>query len=201
VEIDGEHYVDGALNKTLHASVALDDGVQLLLCVNPLVPYDARSASRRAHLTGRKLNHGGLPLVLSQTFRAIIHSRMRVGMEKYRTQYPHADVLLFEPDREDAQMFFANLFSYRQRKRICALAYTKTRRNLLLRADELAPLLARHGVALRLDRLRDDHRHVTDAVRDPRALHADPSSPQTVRATASDLSRTLDELERYLVGT
>ena len=201
VEIDGEHYVDGALNKTLHASVALDDGVQLLICVNPLVPYDARSAARRAHLTGRKLNHGGLPLVLSQTFRAIIHSRMRVGMEKYRTQYPHADVLLFEPDREDAQMFFANLFSYRQRKRICALAYTKTRRNLLMRAGELAPLLARHGIALRLDRLRDDHRHVTDAVRDPRALHADPSSPQTVRATAGDLSRTLDELERYLVGT
>ena len=42
VEIDGEHYVDGALNKTLHASVALDQGVGLLLCVNPLVPFDAR---------------------------------------------------------------------------------------------------------------------------------------------------------------
>ena len=27
VVIDGEHYVDGALNKTLHASVALDEGV------------------------------------------------------------------------------------------------------------------------------------------------------------------------------
>ena len=38
VAIGGEHYVDGALNKTLHASVALDEGVRLLLCVNPLVP-------------------------------------------------------------------------------------------------------------------------------------------------------------------
>src|SRR5689334_4985882 len=36
VEIDGVHYVDGALNKTLHASLALDDGVDLLLCINPL---------------------------------------------------------------------------------------------------------------------------------------------------------------------
>jgi hypothetical protein len=44
---------------------------------------------------------GGLPLVLAQTFRAIIHSRMKVGMEKYRRQYPHADILLFEPGRED----------------------------------------------------------------------------------------------------
>src|SRR6187549_1048118 len=41
VVIDGGHYVDGALNKTLHASVALDQGIGLLLCVNPLVPFDA----------------------------------------------------------------------------------------------------------------------------------------------------------------
>ena len=48
VVIDGEHYVDGALNKTLHASVALDEGIGLLLCINPLVPYDVRSVPRRA---------------------------------------------------------------------------------------------------------------------------------------------------------
>jgi NTE family protein len=200
VEIDGEHYVDGALNKTLHASVALDEGAKLLICVNPLVPYDARSAPRRGRLTGEKLNQGGLPLVLSQTFRAIIHSRMKVGMEKYRTHYPDADVVLFEPDREDAQMFFANIFSYRQRKRICALAYTKTRRNLSARAAELAPMLARHGIALRRDRLDDLHRHVTDAVHDPRPLHSKARASRSMRESARDLERTLDELERYLVG-
>jgi NTE family protein len=201
VAIDGEHYVDGALNKTLHASVALDEGIDLLLCVNPLVPYDGSAATRnarRARLTVDKLNQGGLPLVLSQTFRAIIHSRMKVGMAKYRALYPQASVILFEPDREDAQMFFTNLFSYRQRKHICALAFTKTRRNLLARADELAPLLARRGIGLRLDRLNDPHRHVSDASRDPRPLRADPTQDPTVRATARDLKRTLDELERYL---
>jgi hypothetical protein len=203
VLIDGEHYVDGALNKTLHASVALDEGVDLLLCINPLVPYDGTSAAtrnaRRARLTVDKVNQGGLPLVLSQTFRAIIHSRMKVGMEKYRAQYPDASVILFEPDREDAQMFFANIFSYRQRKGICALAFTKTRRNLLARAAELAPLFERRGIRLRLDRLNDSHRHVSDAIRDPRSLRADPTRPRTVRDTARDLKHTLDELDRYLV--
>ena len=198
VEIDGEHYVDGALNKTLHASVALDQGVDLLLCVNPLVPYDASAAPRRGRITVGKLNHGGLPLVLSQTFRAIIHSRMKVGMEKYKRQYPHASVVLFEPEREDAQMFFANLFSYRQRKRICALAYTKTRRNLLERADALQPVLEKHGLSLRFDRLREDHRHVTDAVCDPRPLRSDPDARISVRSTARDLDRTLRALERHL---
>ena len=199
VEIDGEHYVDGALNKTLHASVALDQGIDLLLCLNPLVPYDASSVPRRARLTVEKLNEGGLPLVLSQTFRAIIHSRMRVGMEKYRQQYPHANVVLFEPDREDAQMFFANIFSYRQRKRLCAQAYNKTRRNLQTRAAELAPVFARHGISFRLDRLHDTHRHVTDAVCDPRPLHADAAAPPTVSKTARDLGHTLDTLQRWLM--
>ncbi|TXT37934.1 MAG: patatin [Comamonadaceae bacterium] len=35
VEIDGQHFVDGALIKTMHASIALDDGVDLMLCLNP----------------------------------------------------------------------------------------------------------------------------------------------------------------------
>jgi predicted acylesterase/phospholipase RssA len=199
VEIDGEHYVDGALNKTLHASVALDQGVDLLLCLNPLVPYDASSVPRRARLTVEKLNEGGLPLVLSQTFRAIIHSRMRVGMEKYRQQYPDANVVLFEPDREDAQMFFANIFSYRQRRRLCAQAFNKTRRNLQARAAELAPIFARHGIEFRLDRLHDSHRHITDAICDPRPLHADHAAGPTVVRTARDLRRTLDVLERWLL--
>ena len=158
VAIDGQYYVDGALNKTLHASVALDEGVGLLLCVNPLVPYDATKATRRGRMTVDRLNRGGLPLVLGQTFRAIIHSRMKVGMEKYDRQYPDADVLLFEPDREDADMFFANIFSYWQRKRLCTIAFDKTRQNLATRAKTLAPVLRRHGIALRLDRLADPER-------------------------------------------
>jgi len=47
VEIGGHYYVDGALNKTLHASVALKRGVRLLLGINPLVPFDAKAAVER----------------------------------------------------------------------------------------------------------------------------------------------------------
>jgi len=198
VAIDGEHYVDGALNKTLHASVALDEGVSLLFCVNPLVPFDASSTAHRGGLSKRKLNQGGLPLVLGQTFRAIIHSRMKVGMEKYGRQYPDAAIMLFEPGPEDADMFFANIFSYGQRKRLCALAFERTRRNLMARADALAPTLSRHGITLRMDRLQDTARGVADALTDPRPLHA--QTRGDVRRTARDLRHTLGHLERWLAG-
>ena len=198
VLIKGAHYVDGALNKTLHASVALEQGIDLLLCVNPLVPFDAsRARPGNGRLTVEKLNEGGLPVVLSQTFRAIIHSRMRVGMERYVRQYPKADIVLFEPDREDAELFFANVFSYKQRKHLCASAFRKIRRRLWSGAAELSPQLERHGIRLRLDRLEDHHRDVTRAVSDPRPLHSRPGISD-VRQTARDLNHTLDQLERWL---
>jgi NTE family protein len=197
VEIDGEHYVDGALNKTLHASVALDEGVDLLLCVNPLVPFDASAANRTRRLTVEKIDRGGLPLVLSQTFRAIIHSRMKVGMEKYARQYPNADVLLFEPDRENADMFFASIFGYAQRRRLCALAFATTRHNLRARAVALAPIWARHGITLRVDRLADSSRGITDTLDDPRPLRSS-TRRRTIRRTTRELSHTLDHLERLL---
>ena len=198
VEIRGEHYVDGALNKTLHASLALDHGADLLFCVNPLVPFDAQSANRRGRLTVQKLDRGGLPLVLSQTFRAIIHSRMKVGMQKYATQYPDADILLFEPARGDVDMFFARIFSYAQRRRLCALAFDSAREYLARNAGAVDPALARHGLALRHARIADGARRIGDALNDPRPLHAGPRD--TIGTAKRDLEYALAHLERHLAA-
>jgi hypothetical protein len=120
---------------------------------------------------------------------------MKVGMEKYRRQYPHADILLFEPDREDADMFFANIFSYTHRKRLCEAAYHKTRQSLLARRATLEPQLAKGGVHLNLARLADANRAMHAAIDDPRPLSM--RSPG-VRQAARDLSHTLDHLDRWL---
>jgi AcrR family transcriptional regulator len=99
-------------------------------------------------------------MVLSQTFRAVIHSRMAAGLSKYRTQYPGSDVVLFQPERDDGEIFFTNIFSYATRQRVCEHAYERTRRDLAKRAKELAPILARHGMRLRHDVLADPHRRL-----------------------------------------
>lgn len=185
VEIDGRHYVDGALTKTLHASVALEEGVGLLFCVNPLVPFDSDLChdddGERISLVER-----GLPTVLSQTFRAIIHSRMRVGMARYRTEFPDADVLLFEPAKSDADMFFTNVFSYSGRRRLAQHAYEKTLADLRRDRERLGPILAKHGVRL------DDH--VIEQKR-PR-ISASPLDPKPRRLhdAVLDLDHTLDRL-------
>ncbi|HUJ86798.1 MAG TPA: patatin family protein, partial [Burkholderiales bacterium] len=146
--------------KTLHASVALREGANLVFCVNPLVPFNGATARARGKPRHEKLVEGGLPVVLSQTFRALIHSRMQVGMAKYDTEYEDADVLLFEPDPDDAEMFFVNVFSYANRKRVCDHAYRNTIRELRRRARVLKPLLARHGIALRPQVVQQDPAHI-----------------------------------------
>ena len=196
VEIDGRCFVDGALRKTLHASEALDDGMRLVLCVNPIVPFDARQAARAGRAPHARLAEGGLPVVLSQALRAIIHSRLTVGLSKYRSQYRGADVLLFQPPSDDSEIFFTNLFGYATRSRVCEHAYQRTRSDLRRRADELGPVLARHGMKLRR-RVLEDPRRTLDGRFQPRrgrALFAAWQLPET----AGDLRATLAELERWI---
>ncbi len=168
VEIDEHCYVDGALKKTMHASVALEDGADLLLCLNPLVPFNAlepRAGTMQRGLPAEqraipRIADGGLPAVLSQTFRSMIHSRMELGMKQYERTYPQADILLFEPDPRDPQLYLANTFSYRQRRELAEHAYQETRRLLRSRRSTLAPTLARHGITLDEAVLDDPRRHL-----------------------------------------
>jgi NTE family protein len=185
--IGDRDYVDGALKKTLHASVALKAGAKLLICINPIVPYDADLAARSGQSRIR-LADMGLVTVLSQTFRALIHSRMRAGMERYAKEFPDADVLLFEPAQDDAVIFFANMFSYADRRRLADHAYRHTLAELRRRADELEPVLRRHGVEL-------DRAVLADL---DRGLPSTPSQSGALWDSVAPVERTLGRLEQAM---
>jgi predicted acylesterase/phospholipase RssA len=184
VPIDGHWYVDGALKKTLHASVLLDLQLDLVLCLNPLVPFDA-SHPRRHRVLGAgepvipHLVEGGLPVVLSQTFRSLIHSRLELGMKQYAHTHPQTELLLFEPDHRDPALFMANTFDYSQRRALAEHAYQRTREQLRRRRSMLARQLARHGLALDDAVLDDVHRRLLRRGSDRRhALAARPLAPR-----------------------
>ena len=164
VLIDGRHFVDGVLRKTVHGSVALDAGADMLLCVNPLVPVDTDESIAAGVMKRGKLVNRGLPTLLSQTFRTLVHSRLTAGLASYKQRFPDADIVLIEPPRDDFQMFFTNIFSLSSRKAVCEHAYDSIRQQLLERRDELGPIFERHGIRLRTDVLEDTERSLWDQV-------------------------------------
>ncbi|MBL8262082.1 MAG: patatin-like phospholipase family protein [Xanthomonadaceae bacterium] len=193
VEVSGRHYVDGALRRTMHASVLLERGVDLLIGINPLVPFDSTKvdsdAGRHDGIDPHRIWQGGLPAVMSQTFRTLLQSRMQVGLAKYAQQYPDIDQLIFEPNANDGEMFFTNAFSFGNRRRLCQLGYRNTLQDLRQRVESLEPLLAAHGIRLRHDILEDRHRTVLTG------LGAAP--PRSTETTAK-LRRALDETEHLI---
>lgn len=169
VTIDDQSYVDGALKKTMHASIALDEGVDLMLCLNPLVPFDATPNHSARVMRGSmppekrsipRIADGGLPAVLSQTFRSMIHSRMELGMKHYERAYPHTDIVLIEPDHRDPELYLANTFSYGQRSAMAEHAYQQTRHHLRSHQTSLSATFARHGITLNRKVLADPSRHL-----------------------------------------
>ena len=187
VEIDGRFYVDGALRRTLHASVALKEGADLLIGINPLVPYDSDGVKPNGHAHSRMVR-GGLPAVLSQTFRALIQSRMQVGMAKYESEFPAAGMMLVEPNRNDEQMFFTNIFSYSSRNELVDHAYQITRAELLARADELEQFLEPYELGLNRTVL-EQTRTFQDALG---------QEPAFLAPVGNSLARSLDRLQRLL---
>jgi len=188
VEIGGNYYVDGALRRTLHASAALEEGADLLFAINPLVPYDADGKAPNLARARDRMIKGGLPVVLSQTFRSLIQSRMQIGMRKYETSYPESAIMLVEPNRNDEKMFYTNVFSYSSRNELVEHAYQITRAELLARADELEPFLEPFGLTLNRELLAAE-RSFSDSLAREEPHYA---------PVGNSLDRTLDSLERLL---
>jgi NTE family protein len=189
VAIDGEDYIDGVARRTLNASVALDEGVDLLFCVNPIVPVDVHGGAK-GNGSGKKargLADYGLPAVLSQTFRTAIHSRMGTGFRGYAHTYPGAEVILVEPPLTDHRMFFSNIFSVSNRRGVCEHAYRSTLDHLRANADVVNAKLAKRGMRLRPAVLADRERLLFDD--DERTVATE------IRGVLDRLGAVLDRIE------
>lgn len=191
VTVHGRHFVDGALRRTMHASVVLERGVDLMIGLNPLVPFNpaGEQVETEHRFDDQRVANGGLPLVLSQTFRTMLQSRMQVGLQRYAHQYPDIDQFVFEPNAADRDLFYSNAFSYAMRQRIGDLAYRNTLADLKANAEAIAPVLRAHGIRLDHEVLDDQERSIIDGLPPAAARHSD--------ATAR-LERALEELEHRM---
>jgi len=188
VEIHNHYFIDGILYKTVHASAALEAGADLVICVNPIVPYCNDKFSDQAPEQTSIIREGTTGII-SQAIRAMVHSRSVTGFRQYERDYKGKDILLFEPKTDDAEWFFANEFSFKNRVQLVDKAYRATLVELSERMSSINSVLEKYGLALEPSRLEPDNHILMKANRRKRKL-----SPHM-----ANLRRTLNRLEEMVL--
>ena len=160
-------------------------------CLSTRAPLRARRAWPSGGSTGD-------PSVLRPDVSRADPSRMRVGHGDVTPTLSRGRIVLFEPDRDDAQMFFAN-FSATRAANVCPSTASHTRHGLRARRRALPPL-GLHGVHLHLPRLTDARAATCDAPTDPRPLHGTRPAGRAERRRET-FAQTLLHLERWLAAS
>jgi NTE family protein len=181
VRIAGRDYVDGGVKKTAHINLAIQSGADLVICVNPIVPYlnDTANGPLRGHLSNR-----GVTWVLDQVMRIMLHGRMQYGMERYRREHPEVDILLIEPTRDDVRMFGYNIMRYSARRVVAEHGYRTALDFFRKNAVRCRRLFAKHGIRMS----------------DPRGIPDVPTRHLHQSNLARSLDSSLDRLESRLGG-
>lgn len=127
-EIDGHHYIDGAVSGRCHLDLALEQGVDLLLIVNPLVPVDTEPAMLPTLSGGRATGVAdlGISFVSDQSLRIEASERLEAAIARARRDHPEVRILRLEPSREDTLPFLNRPMSFDAREFILESAYGMT---------------------------------------------------------------------------
>lgn len=190
VEVEGSEYVDGAARVNASLELALEQGAKLIICINPLVPFDHDTASSR--VTAELVSQKGLTTVLNQLTRISTHVGIQYRLKQMRRQHPDVNILLVEPSHKDNTMFQLHVMNYAARARIAHHSYERVTVQLAGAYVRHEKMLAEHGIATR--------RALT--ARRVRAIQAssfDPAIVQNSFATALIPSAGYDSGPRGLV--
>ncbi|HEV7731540.1 MAG TPA: patatin-like phospholipase family protein [Candidatus Binatia bacterium] len=139
--IDGVDYIDGAVTKTAHASLATERGAQLVIVVNPIRPLVFERP-------GTVMREGGALAIAGQAMRIALNRRLREGLGRHRYEHPEADVVLLEPYEADLELFDLPLMTYTLRQEVIRRGYRTTVKTILNDFERFKALFGRHGIAM-----------------------------------------------------
>jgi predicted acylesterase/phospholipase RssA len=163
----GVDYVDGGIRHTANIDVAIEKGADLVICYNPFRPFLNRGASAEAGPpAGRPLADLGLPVVLNQVFRTLLHSRLKLGIQRYLADDRfQGDIVLLEPREQEADFFAINPIAFWKRAEALRHGFESVHATIEQNFEQLEAVLGLYG--LRMDRKQARRRGVRlELVRD-----------------------------------
>ncbi|MFC2023855.1 patatin-like phospholipase family protein [Chloroflexota bacterium] len=150
VRIGNADYVDGGLRGTASLDVAIEHGAKLVICINPLVPYDNSCQDSIPFLgpDGGYLSEKGIQAIASQIMRITMHSSLHYHVKQLRRQHPDVDIILIEPRMDDYEMQFHNIMRYSTRLTVARHGFESITIDLAEDYARYKAILARHRIPL-----------------------------------------------------
>jgi len=157
--LNGVDYVDGGVRHTANIDVAIEKGADLIICYNPFRPFmnrlDAEDDDATYFADGRYLSERGMKTVLNQVFRTLLHSRLKLGIQRYLTDDRfQGDIVLLEPREMDSDFFEVNPLAFWKRAAAIEHGFQSVRNTVEQNYDQLQEVLQRYGLELDRDAAR-----------------------------------------------
>ncbi len=153
--INGVDYMDGGIRNTANIDVAIEKGADLIICYNPFRPFlnriDDEEGGSPYFAAGRYLTDRGLKVVINQVFRTLLHSRLKLALQRYLADERfQGDIVLLEPREHDAEFFGINPLAFWKRADAIREGFESVRVTIEQNYDQLSEVLGRYG--LQMDR-------------------------------------------------
>jgi NTE family protein len=199
---DGE-YVDGGARGNASIDLAIEKGATLVVCINPLVPFDNQNRDKIPFLgpDGGHLSKKGVQSIANQVFHIFLHSGLHYHIKQVRRAHPEVDIILIEPSSEDYQMFFYNIMRYSARLIIARHGFESVTLNLAQEYQMYKDTLARHGIPISRRLVIEELNDIAGSDFDPNVIRRvlEATTPRCGSRRRNmpvcQLDRTLAELE------
>ncbi len=150
-----QDYVDAAVRKTANISVPVRHGAQLIVCYNPFRPF-VNYRHRLVSDDRSSIADLGMAVILNQAFRTLLHSRLRLGIEKLKLDERfRGDVILIEPTETDSRFFSMNPVAFWERRGAAEHGFESVKLSLSRHHDALRAILAAYGIKVDLGAIGD----------------------------------------------
>ena len=151
--LNGVDYMDGGIRNTANIDVAIEKGADLVICYNPFRPFlnrvDDEQGGSPYFAAGRYLADRGLKVYINQVFRTLLHSRLKLGLQRYLADDRfQGDIVLLEPREHDAEFFGLNPLAFWKRADAIRQGFESVRVTIEQNYEQLSEVLGRYGLGM-----------------------------------------------------
>jgi len=151
--LNGVDYVDGGVRHTANIDIAIEKGADLIICYNPFRPFlnrvDSPDGEAPYFADGRYISDRGFKVILNQAFRTLLHSRLKLGIQRYLADDRfQGDIVLLEPRERDANFFATNPLAFWKRSEAVQHGFESVRSTIEQNFDALEAVFSDYGLVL-----------------------------------------------------